>query len=194
MNIFRALLLWLALIPVISETPYAPELEPVIKPSHIESEVVRPTLELLATHDPRINTEPAVTLMMGTAAQESDLGFYLKQHPTGPGKGPWSIEDTTHADVWRYLSRPSNKVLREAVLSLARDQSLNPHPPHSELIDNLSYSCAIARVKYWMVPETLPVDLPMLAVYWDRYFNGNPDHGTPEEFIESYEHFVTGNI
>ena len=172
--------------------PFIIERPEMIKASHIEELVVKPVLEKLAQFDPRLNNEVGVVLMMGTAAQETDLGYYLKQHPIGPGKGPWSVEDTTHEDVWRYLSRPSNKGLREAVLSFARDKTLNPHPPHDELIDNLAYSCAIARVKYWMVPAKLPasVDLHAIGAYWDKYYNANARYGTVDEFVASYREFV----
>lgn len=160
----------------------------MIHPLHFEAHVVRVTLNHLAVFDERIAIEPAVKLMMGTAAQESDLGYFMRQHPSGPGKGPWSVEDATHDDVWRYLRRHSNMQLRQRVLGLARHKQ--ERPPHSELINNPLYSCAIARVKYWMVPEALPESLEGLAEYWDKYFNANALHGTVQDFLNSYRRFV----
>ena len=164
----------------------------VIKSSHLETEIVRPTLIKLAEFDPRLYNEGAVKLMMGTAAQESDLGFYLRQHPRGPGKGWWSVEDATHTDIWRYLAKPSKTKLRDIVLSLARDKSLNPHPPHSELIDNPPYSLAVARIKYWMISTPMPDAGNLLALggYWDKFYNVNPVHGTAQEFVDSYNKYV----
>lgn len=163
----------------------------MIKALHFESHFVRPALVRMAIVDPRLGSEPAVMLMMGTAAQESDLGYYLRQHPTGPGKGFWSIEDATHDDVWRYLDRPDNAELARIVKSLAR--SKNGRPPHTELINNPLYSCAIARIKYWMIPIPMPTDLEGLAGYWDKYFNANDNYGTVEEFLDSYDRFVRKN-
>ena len=163
----------------------------MIHAAHFESLIVIPTLAVLSKFDSRLNTPEAVVLLMGTAAQESDLGFWLRQTPTGPGKGPWSIEDNTHNDVWRYLRRESKLKLRQQVLSLAREKT--GQPPHSELINNPLYSCAIARIKYWMIPEPIPTQLEDLAEYWKRYFNTASGAGTAAQFIDSYNKFVLPN-
>lgn len=162
----------------------------MIHPMQFEADIVRPTLNILARFNENLAIEPAVTLMMGTAAQESDLGFFLRQHPSGPAKGWWQVEDATHADVWRYLQREENIELARLVLGLSRHKTVMP--PHSEMINNPLYSCAIARIKYWMVPAPLPVDLDGLAEYWDRYFNCNANHGTVADFLESYRDFILG--
>lgn len=155
---------------------------------HFEAHFVRPALNQIAAFDERLASEPSVNLMMGTAAQESDLGFFLRQHPTGPGKGFWSVEDATHDDVWRYLRRDSNAELARRVLALARHKT--DRPPHTELITNPLYSCAIVRIKYWMRPEPIPATLEGQADYWDWYYNCNDNHGTPEQYLDSYRKFV----
>lgn len=158
----------------------------MIKTEHFEEYFVRPTLGVLAIYDDRLGSEASVKQMMGIAAQESDLGFYLKQHPKGPGKGFWSVEDFTHDDVWRYLSRDSNETLRELVLTLTKYES---KPPHDELINNPRYSAAIARIKLWMVPAPLPEDLEGQAMYWDVYYNADKKNQI-DEYLDSYRRFV----
>ncbi len=162
----------------------------MIHPLHFEKEIVRPTLFTLAAFDKRLYSEASVKLMMGTAAQESDLGFFLRQHPRGPGKGFWSVEDATHDDVWRYLERATKAELKSLVFKLTR---FKQKPPGHELIRNPMYCAAIARIRYWYEVEPLPQDLVGLARYWDEHYNANPNHGTPEEFLDSYQKFVLRN-
>ncbi len=51
----------------------------------------------------------------------------------------------------------------------------------------------IARIKYWMIPASLPGDLRGLAEYWDRYYNANAEHGTPDEWLSNYSQYVKGD-
>ena len=159
----------------------------VIKPEHLREYIVQPTLEALGAFNPKLNTQAAVELLLGTAAQESDLGFFLHQGFNGGGLGIYQIEAATHEDVWRYLKRPENEDLANIILnfvSQADDKSL---------IGNLHYATAIARVKYWMRPEPLPETVEQHAIYWDTFYNANPDHGTPQEYVDSYERFVASD-
>ncbi len=164
----------------------------MINPLQFEALVVRPCLNMLAEHDARLASDASVTLMLGTAAQESDFGYYMRQHPRGPGRGPWQVEGTTHRDVWRYLRRSSNKPLLDIVAGMSIGGSYSRIPDEAELVYNLRYSCAIARIKFWMIPEALPEDLEGLGEYWDVYYNANPDHGTAEQWLEKYRYFVEG--
>lgn len=161
-------------------------------PSHFEAEIVRPTLARLSEFDERLYSQSAVTLMMGTAAVESDLGYFLRQHPTGPGRGFWQVEPATHQDVWRYLAREKNLKLANIILSFASDKTYHPHPAHSQLVECPLYCCAVARVRYWMVPESLPDDLDGIAGYWKQYFNTPAGAGTVEHFLDKYREHVDG--
>lgn len=64
-----------------------------------------------------------------------------------------------------------------------------------ELITNMKYGLVIARIKYKRVSELFPkIDDPdfvyKIASYWDRHYNINDEHGTPEEFIFKYNKYV----
>lgn len=159
----------------------------VIKPEHLREYIVQPTLEAMGAFNAKLNTESAVELLLGTAAQESDLGFYLHQGFDGGGLGIYQIEAATHEDVWRYLRRPENEGLSQIVLTFATQAD------DKALIGNLHYATAIARIKYWMRPEPLPTTIDQHAIYWDTFYNANPDHGTPQEYVDSYERFVASD-
>jgi len=166
--------------------------EPMIKAEHLEKYVVKPTLERMAEFDKRLNTDVSVTLMLGTAAQETLMGFYLHQFGGGPGKGIYSIEPETHLDiVGRYLQRPENAKLLQIVEGfVSRGAKLGDH---DELIYNLRYATAIARIKYWTRPEKLPTDatdIAALGKYWDVHYNANDKVGFPAEFVGNYEKYV----
>ena len=61
--------------------------------------------------------------------------------------------------------------------------------PHGALDDqliwNLAYAGAVARLIYYRRPEPLPRadDLSALAAYWKAHFNTTAGKGTPADFI-----------
>jgi len=130
-------------------------------------------------------------LLLGTAAKESHLGKYLIQ-VNGIALGPWQIEPATHDDCCRYLKNKSN--LKDITYNLLFGISSK-----DQLIWNVFYSCAIARIKYWMIPAPLPQEnayltkeqyIHALGEYWDKWYNCNPKHGNAREFVECWEKYV----
>lgn len=132
-------------------------------------------------------------MVMGTAAQESRMGYYLHQLG-GPAVGAYQIEQPTHQDiVGRYLMREENADLRQIVIGMTcRDQ---PIGSKDELATNLRYATAICRIRYWMEIEPLPPanQLERIGKYWDDHYNANPEHGTVEEFVRNYQEHVIGS-
>ena len=156
----------------------------MISADHFRERIIIPTLTALAVYDARMNSEAAIELLMGTAAQESDLGYFLVQTGGGPGLGVFSMEQETHTDVLRYLNRPDKRSLLEVV------EAISPTMSEPDLVGNLFYATAMARIKYWMQPEALPDDLDGWASYYKTYFNTASGAATEEEFINSYNEFV----
>ena len=144
-------------------------------------EVVRPVLVHLGLH-----SAAAENLLVGTALHESGGLRWLRQLGGGPAFGVYQIEPSTHDDIWRnYLQfRPR---LNERVARLAANEPTRPE----QLITNLAYATAIARVHYLRVPAPLPDagDLGGLARYWKRHFNTPKGAGTAAAFIDTYRHF-----
>lgn len=140
--------------------------------------IISPTLDYL-----ELNSPAARNLLLGTCAQESTMGTYLKQ-VGGPALGIYQIEPNTHHDVWSnfllYKQDLANKILK---IGQSEDNCL---------ITNFAYSTAICRIIYLRAPESLPDadDIEGLAKYWKKYYNTNKGNGTVEEFIVNYRRYV----
>ncbi len=146
--------------------------------NHFRTFVIRPVLDHLGMY-----SQAAEALLLGTAVHESML-TYLKQIK-GPALGVYQIEPATCNDVWdNYLThRPG---LYGLVLRFAGQSR------HQDLIGNLNYQTAIARIIYYRDSEPLPdVDnLKGLAEYWKRVYNTAGGRGTAAEWIDNYRHFI----
>lgn len=157
--------------------------------THLRDHVIDPTLNLIAdvTGYQAIASDAAKVIMLGTAATESHCGYYLTQHPSGPALGIYQMEPDTHDWLWEYLER--KPTIRDAVLLLS---SHDGQPPANEMITNLAYATAMARVYYWTVPEPLPNpgDLYDMGRYWKRYYNTSEGSGRIEKFVGDFKTFA----
>ncbi len=145
--------------------------------------VIKPTLQQLGDWSP-----VAERLLLGTAAQESGLGFHLK-YSRSRGLGIYQITPRTHTNVWdKYLIRSPD--LASFVRGLASQHKFLTNP-HAELTTNLSYATAIAWMIYRRSGKTLSVkaNLNELAKFWARYFQTRQT-GTVDDFINHYQQFV----
>jgi len=142
--------------------------------------VIIPALEEIDAY-----SEAAVNLLLGTAAQESAMGKYLAQVPSGIAKGVFQMEGATHADIWEnylaYQDELKEKVLRSCI-------SNNP----KTLVYNLKYAAIMCRVHYLRVPEALPDkdDIVGLAEYWKLKYNTVYGAGTIDEFMENWQRYA----
>ena len=149
--------------------------------------VIRPTLESMERLWPGASREAAVNLMAGTMGVESTIKgvTHLKQ-VGGVALGIYQIEPDTHADIWAtYLSSREEKA--KFIRGLA---SQHPHQGlETELVANLPYSTAIARIKYYRRRFTWPEDpnnVEALARIWKDHYNTNRGKGTVVAFVEKY--------
>ena len=129
----------------------------------------------------------AVNLLLGTAAQESHFGTYLRQLGGGPALGVFQMEPDTEVDIW-------NNYLRYR-LKLACTIQVCTSVGCSSIIaleGNLPYQIVMARIHYKRINEPLPDadDIDGLAQYWNQHYNRNPLAGTEEEFIRNYKKYV----
>lgn len=159
----------------------------MIDPRDLRIGVIRPALERL----PGIRNDRAVEdLLIGTVAQESRGGFELYQ-VGGPALGIYQIEPDTHTSIWdNYLAyRPD---LASAVRSLGSQGMFESMETfHNELVTNLKYATAIARIKYLPKPERIPDDLEGQAQYWKDHFNTSEGSGRVETYLKNYHRYVT---
>lgn len=131
---------------------------------------------ILEAFDPKLNSLSAVNLLLGTAAQESHLGTYLKQQG-GPALGAFQMEPFTFDDIRdRFKHQYPELAPREAW----------------ELECDLRLAIIMCRLKYRAVLEPLPDadNVRALAVYWKAHYNTFRGRGIPEEFVFNYKRYV----
>lgn len=148
----------------------------MIRPQDLRECVIRPVLKALELH-----SAEAEDLLMLTAAQESKLGFHLTQL-NGPALGIYQIEPATHKDILRYLSRRTDLAQKVGMFAVKGS--------HDELVWNLAYSTAIARIKYYMVPLPIPLSLGGQAEYYKKYYNTALGKATVAEALGNYRRYV----
>lgn len=125
--------------------------------------VVRDTLKYLGEW-----SQAAENLMVGTAIQESGLGFCLKE---GRRLGIYHISPSAHRAVWDHhlVHHPE---LASLVRGLAGQHAFIDDP-HGELLTNLKYATAIAWCIYRKAQSALPeaTDLEGLGEFWHKHFH-----------------------
>lgn len=154
----------------------------MVNPKQVLERVIRPVLSTLGLGSPA-----AEQLLLGTMAQESLMGLYIKQ-VSGPALGIYQMEPTTHDDIWEnFLAyRPG---LADIVRSFAG--SFNG-PSAVEMVGNYNYATAMARVHYFRVPDPLPAfdDIEAQAKYWKVHYNTVNGAGSPWQYTRKYDQYV----
>jgi len=119
----------------------------------------------------------AVNLLLGTAAQESRFGTYLRQLDGGPAVGPFQCEPATFQDLQERFQNVQRWMIGRSAEEMEWDIRL---------------AILVCRLKYRSIPAALPAhdDLPGLAGYWKRYYNTAKGKGTIEEFMRNYRRYV----
>lgn len=132
-----------------------------------------------------LHSEAAENLLMGTAAQESGLGEYIRQLGGGPALGIFQMEPATFKDIVQNCLQYKPK-LAKLVMSVSGVNALR-----SEYLEyNLALSICMCRVHYLRVLEGIPSNLTGWAKYWKEYYNTRLGKGTEEEFIRNFEKYV----
>ena len=98
------------------------------------------------------------------------------------------MEPATFRDIWRYLDDPRKEDLKD-IVNLYQNCRID-----QTMIYNFQFATVMARLKYWMDPESLPQagDIEGLAHIWKRVYNTAGGKGTVEEFTKNYQRFVMG--
>jgi hypothetical protein len=149
-------------------------------PDQLRLLIIRPTLLSLGLHSPE-----AEELMMGTCAQESKGGTYLKQ-VQGIALGAWQMEPTTHDDIWaRYLPHQTIKCSL-----MVNHCQIRTKPDANIMIYHLTYACSMARLAYARHNEVIPKTIEEQATYWKRFYNTGKGAGEVDEYVKNYQLFV----
>lgn len=141
--------------------------------------VVRPALEEIG-----LWSRAAENLVMGTAAQESNLRFI--HQVKGPAVGLFQIEPATYRDIWTNWL-PGQGDLAEKLRAIA-GQPDSGVPDVEIMTWNLKYAAAMCRVFYRRLKAPLPHedDVEGLAAYWKRHYNTSAGKGTTAQFTRNF--------
>ena len=134
-------------------------------------------------------SESAVNLLLGTMAQESNMGTYLRQVGGGPALGVFQTEPKTEQDIWNNYLFYGRAAKRKAIYQISGVRS---YDNSGALEFNIAYGICIARLHYRRIPEPFPGpdDIEGLGWYWDTHYNRNPLKGTVAQFVKAYKKYV----
>lgn len=126
--------------------------------------------------DNKLWSQAAENLLLGTAAQESAFGTYLRQLH-GPAQGVFQMEP----DTLKWLIEKYGTTYPDII-------DMEPQ----DLQEDLYLAILTARLRYRAIPEPLPPagDLDGLARYYKKYYNTDAGAGTVEQFIKNYRKYV----
>jgi hypothetical protein len=162
-------------------------------PAQFRDHVVRPTLR-----DMGMWSTVAERLVLGTVAVESDFGRYLAQQNNGPAVGVAQMEPATAGDIlFRYLNGRGETDRRfQRAFQVINDGRISWKDVPLSLVaeklkTDLRFAVGLCRLRYWMVPDALPLadDLPALAAYWKAHYNTSLGRGSVADFIKKYTVF-----
>ncbi len=159
-----------------------------INAKHLLDLIINPTLNYL-----KKDSDSARLLVLCTCAVESRLGHYLKQKGNGPALGIYQMEPKTHTDLYENVLADNPILLRKVNILSKHSKYWNRE---HELIANLEYATAMARIQYWRFKEPLPEygDIAGMGAYWKKYYNTTLGDGTIKEFVRVYQKYIEGQI
>lgn len=146
-----------------------------LSPKLIRDRIIIPVLNHLEPVVP-FSVE-AMELLLGTAAAESRLGYWLRQQSGGPAIGLYQMEPDTEWDIWNNYLVFQPK-LRDKVRELVKGTN-------NEMENNHAYATAMARIHYRRKRPPLPAmgDIHGHAHYWKDYYNTRLGKGTPIKYL-----------
>lgn len=156
----------------------------MINLGNLATEIIRPTLSIMLGYSRHINSTSAENMLLLICMVESEYKeeTRLRQLRNGPALGIWQMEPATHDSQWNHFisKRP---VLVQIMKGFARRQyALAVMPCAEEMVGNLYYACAMARLKIWRAPPPLPDedDFDGMFDYWNKYYNANANNDEAE--------------
>jgi len=122
-----------------------------------------------------------ISLLYGTAATESHLGYWLKQIK-GPALGIFQMEPDTIKDIQNHylIYRPQ---LVKQIMKTTDLYDLE------SFIFNVRLQVVYAYLHYRRVPEAIPFTQIGQAKYWKDHYNTKAGKGTVDKYINETNRF-----
>ncbi|MBF0448707.1 MAG: hypothetical protein HQL67_10945 [Magnetococcales bacterium] len=148
-----------------------------INSDHLLNYIIVPALDLLDMDSPA-----ARLLLLGTAAQESRCGHYIRQLDGGPALGIFQMEPATYWDIWDNYIRYRPEIKEK----LSKRWPMQPLP--GEMVTDLLLAAVMCRLHYRRKSSPLPpaADIRALASYWKQHYNTRLGKGTIAEFEDNF--------
>jgi len=148
--------------------------------------VIIPTLNKLD-----MNSDSAITLLLGVAAQESMMGTYIAQIGNGIARGIFQMEEATYVDIWEnYLDYNPSLV---AMISETFNCDVTTF---ERLTYDMELATVFARLHFRRRPEALPsitANVKEFGEYWKQHYNTIKGAGTVDQYINSFNKYVLDN-
>jgi len=127
----------------------------------------------------------ALNLLMGISAQESHLGYYIRQLGNGPALGIFQMEPATFNDIVQ------NYLVRENKLSqLIKSESGVVLFDAKDIEYNMKLAICFTRCHFLRLPDALPSTIDGMAKLYKLKYNTPKGAATEKEFIENYKKYV----
>ncbi|AQU86391.1 hypothetical protein B0W47_01775 [Komagataeibacter nataicola] len=133
----------------------------------LKTRVIAPTLAFIG-----LGGSAAVNLIAGIALVETGCRA-LVQSGGGPALGLWQMEPFTHDDIWAtFLPAQRLSAIRARLFALQAAWPMGSDRA-TQLIGNLPYACAMARLKCYRAPEPIPAanDAAGQCRFWKTNYN-----------------------
>lgn len=124
----------------------------------------------------------AVELLVGTAAAESQGGYYWKQ-VNGPAVGIFQMEPDTEKDIWLNYISYHDRLYKKLV-------AYGYGIPSDSLQYDLKYQIIMCRLHYYRVSAPIPKTLEGQALYWKKYYNTYKGKGTAQKYMDKYAKYA----
>lgn len=157
----------------------------MIKPTDFLQFVISPVLHHLSQTDPLLGSRSAENLLLGTALMESNLKHF--RQIGGGAVSFFQIEEATFRDIYhRYLNKRRDLIGPIDALRMPAFGLMD------QLVWNQHFACAIARLKYFMVPASLPAadNIDAMGHYWKDHYNTAQGKGTAAQWALKYRRYI----
>ena len=145
--------------------------------------IIRPCLDRMGLY-----SKDAEELLIATLAHESLGGTYLRQLNDGPALGIYQMEPTTHDSIWENFLLFRNDLAHKLVLQF--NKMRKPHA--TDMIHDLFYATAMARIYYLKVSDPLPAfdDIDKIWQYYKSFYTTAIGGAKQEGCMKNYKKFT----